>query len=258
MSSKDAFWIGAKGGLLEHKHIRAMGPSVWMFLYLLRGQTALNEAGEGVFNYGHPTTLKQVSYDLNGTPVATIRRWVARLKKTNYIRVEDHSHYGITIWISKGKSKTRVARLHTEVTPKVRARTGQSPRAEMNGKFDTSSAEMNANDISSRHDLNTNARGASLHSVESKTVAVIPRRPIPKGFTSENLSNYNKAFTSPFSLLSKEKNIPEEKPTPSGQQLEARRRMLLKQAEQLTRKYPSGEREAVPRGASKIANEATL
>jgi hypothetical protein len=238
MSPKDAFWIGAKGGLLEQKHIRAMGPSVWMFLYLLRGQTALNKAGEGVFNYGHPTTLEQVSNDLNGTPVATIRRWVARLKRTNYIRAEEHSHYGITIWISKGKSKTRVARLHTEVTPKLRTKTGQSSRAEMNGKSDTSGAEMNANDISSRHNLNANTGEVSPQPAESKTIGELSETPIPKDLTSVNLTYYKKQFFSSFSSLGKKKTLPQEKPTPSGQQIEARRRKLLAQAEQLSRKYP--------------------
>ena len=242
MRPKDTFWIGAKGGLLEDKHIRAMGPSVWMFLYLLRGQTGLNKFGEGVFHYGHPTTLKQVSNDLNGTPVATIRRWVARLKRHHYIRVEPHSHHGITIWISKGKSKTRVARLQTQVTPKVRTKTGQTSRAKVNGKSETSRAEMNANEISSRHDSNANVSGVASQPEESKEFGAFSEPPTPKGSTSENLFNYNKAFESSISLLGKEKSIPQAK-TP--QEIDATRRKLLIQAEEIKRKYPSKEKESV-------------
>jgi hypothetical protein len=234
MRPKDVFWIGAKGGLLEHKHIRAMGPSVWMFLYLLRGQTGLNPAGEGLFNYGNPITFEKVSDELNGTPVPTIRRWVARLKKYGYIRVQRHSRYGITIWISKGKSKTRRYRFYSEVEPRVRAtRTVQTSGAEMNWESETSSAKMSAKDTNSRHDFNASADELFVQSEESSRVAEFSEIPTPKGFISKNLLNYNKALKSSLSLLGKEKSVYREKPTPSKQQIEARRRMLLKQAKQI-------------------------
>jgi hypothetical protein len=117
---KHQFWIGAKGGLLDQKHVRKMGSSVWLFLYLLRNQTALNQVGEGVVNYGHPLPLKQVTADLRGTPARTLRRWVARLRREGYIRTEVHGHGGLTVWIAKGKDKTKKTRLSRSMSRRIR------------------------------------------------------------------------------------------------------------------------------------------
>lgn len=111
---KENFWIGAKGGLIDLKHYLKMRESVWLFLYLLRNQTSLNQAGEGVVNYGHPLRIRDIAADMKGIPERTVERWLGRLKREGYIRTENHSNQGITFWIAKGKAKTRKVKVTRE------------------------------------------------------------------------------------------------------------------------------------------------
>lgn len=217
-----------------------MGVTVWMFMYLLRNQTGLNVGGEGVVNYGHPLTLMQISTDFKGTPEGTLRRWIARLRGKGYIRTEPHSNNGLTFWIAKGKSKTKVPRIRYEVALKPT----KNSRAKMNGSSNNSRAELHLKEPSSRDNLHGSSSIGILQPTGTKGVAPVPEAPTPKDFTSKNLLYYNNAATPSFSLLGKEKSIPQEKPTPSAMQIEARRRILVKQAEQIKRNYPSSEREA--------------
>jgi hypothetical protein len=220
LSPKDSFWIGAKGGLLDAKHIRAMGPSVWMFLYLLRGQTDIASNGEGIFQYGHPIKLEQVSYDLNGVRVRTIRKWIARLRREGYIRTEEHSNHGLTFWIAKAKDKTKKPRTAHKVTNKLAAQPARESKelAAQSGREFENSRPFS--------DLD------SPQPIENSKFAA----PIPKDFIPKNLSYYNNADISPFSFLGKKKSMPREQ---SQKEQDARRRMLLRQAEQLASKYAS-------------------
>ena len=63
MIPKELFWIGAKGGLLDRKHLQAMGEAVWLFLYFLMRQTEINKAGEGVVLYGKPLSRRAIAED---------------------------------------------------------------------------------------------------------------------------------------------------------------------------------------------------
>jgi hypothetical protein len=112
--NKESFWIGAKGGLLDEKHIKGMGIAVWMFLYFVRGQTGLNKFGEGIFYYGRPITLAKISEELKGTPIRTVRKWITHLKASGYIRAEDHGRIGSTFWVAKGKEKRKNSPKETE------------------------------------------------------------------------------------------------------------------------------------------------
>ena len=241
MSPKDSFWIGAKGGLLDQKHIQKMRMAVWMFMYLLRNQTGLNVGGEGIVSYGHPLTLSTISDDFKGTPQGTIRRWIVRLRRAGYIRTEEHSNRGLTFWIAKAKSKTKVPRIQHEVTPKV----AKNSRAKMNGRLENSRPELSGNQHSSRDNLNGSFSQTISQFNESQGIGAFSETPTPKGFTSKNPLYYNNASIPVLSLLGKEKSIPPEKPTPSAMQIEARRRMLLRQAEQLAKKYSSKKAAAV-------------
>jgi hypothetical protein len=91
-----------------------MGSAVWLFLYLLRNQTGLNAAGEGVVNYGHPLTLEEVGAEFKGIPERTIRNWAGRLRREGYVRTENHSNRGLSFWIAKAKPKTRNVKITAE------------------------------------------------------------------------------------------------------------------------------------------------
>ena len=104
---KEDFWIGAKGGLIEWKHYKRMCNAVWLFLHLLRCQTALSSLGEGVVYYGHTITLDFIRRETRGIPVRTLKDWVIRLREQGYIRTEDHGCRGLVFWIANAKHKTK-------------------------------------------------------------------------------------------------------------------------------------------------------
>lgn len=228
---KENFWIGAKGGLIDLKHYLKMRESVWLFLYLLRNQTSLNQAGEGVINYGHPLRIQDISIESKGIPCRTIERWLCRLRREGYIRTEYHSNQGITFWIAKGKDKTR----KVKITQEQAARILNSP-PQMAERFSNSPPDMaGSSTISPPHFVKE-----SEQPVESTALAI----PTPKGFTPESPSYYNKdagAHYAPLSSLPLQEILRKiQTPVRSSQaDLDEARRKLLLQAEEIKRKYPS-------------------
>jgi len=211
---KENFWIGAKGGLLDQKHVKAMGDAVWLFLYLLRGQTGINEWGEGIFQYGHPVTKGEICADFGGVSGETIKRWTAILKAGDYIRIEFHSNKGTTFWIAKGKDKTKKLRkVVSECSPKLRTELQANSGGETLRSFQNSGGEVTQKFQNSGGDKGR----ACPQAVETETLPA----PIPKGFISKNLSYYNThaaaktaAVVFPSQVQIQEQKQPQE--TPSG------------------------------------------
>lgn len=106
MHPKEVFWIGAKGGLCEEKHYRCMRDSVWLFLWLLMRQTGVNEAGEGIVNYGNPFTRVEIQED-TGYHERRLENWIDLLRRTAYIRTESKGNKGLTFFIKNAKSKSK-------------------------------------------------------------------------------------------------------------------------------------------------------
>lgn len=106
MFIKENFWVGVKGGLVEEKHYLCMRESVWFYLFLLLKQTALNESGEGVVNYGHPMTRSDIQ-DATGFHERRIEDWIDRLRRTGYIRTESRNKEGLIFFIQFAKNKTK-------------------------------------------------------------------------------------------------------------------------------------------------------
>jgi hypothetical protein len=215
---KEDFWIGAKGGLIEWKHYKRMGNAVWLFLHLLRCQTALSPLGEGVVYYGHPITLDSVRRETRGIPVRTLRAWVIRLRGQGYIRTDDHGCKGLVFWIINAKHKTKKATIQQVAAPMTR-KTSVGFR-HLSVPIDTG-VEHRAAPIAARVGqepvrIETWARA---YSNEPATVAAESVFAIPKGFTPTNLPNRNKAAAaqnaaSATSLLGKSKVKTIQQPTP--------------------------------------------
>jgi SOS-response transcriptional repressor LexA len=244
---KENFWIGAKGGLVDRKHYLKMGDAVWLFLYLLREQTALNERGEGIANYGHPKTFQQIGDEMKGIPAETIRMWAAILRRERYIRTESHGHAGLIFWIAKGKPKTRKVKVTYEEA-KPMQESGQklqrSPRCNLNGEEIPSHGNPNGEGTSSRSIPNGEDLPKSPQHVISESLAEFFDSPTPKGSTSESLSYYNKesaaqTAASVSALFKKEaKKLQPPRPR-SAADLDVRRRELLLQAGRIKRDYPA-------------------
>lgn len=202
---KEDFWIGAKGGLVEWKHYKRMGNAVWLFLHLLRCQTALSTLGEGVVYYGHPMTLDSVRRETRGIPVRTLKAWVMRLRRQGYIRTEDHGCRGLVFWITNAKHKTKKAIIHRVATPIPRKSSFGFVHVSVPSETGTEhktvaiAARVGQNSVL----IETPARP---YSDESATIAADSVPAIPKGFTPTNLSDHNKAAAaqsaaSPTALL---------------------------------------------------------
>ncbi len=225
---KENFWIGAKGGLLDRKHNLRMGDAVWLFLYLLREQTALNTAGEGIANYGHPKTFQQIGEEMKGIPTETIRRWASTLRREQYIRTEYHGHDGLTFWILKGKAKTRKVKITHEEAKSMQEsaqKLQRARRANLNGEEVSPRVNLNAESFPPRAELNGERVPINPQAVVSEFVADIFKTPTPKGFTPKSLSYYNKHAATPCVSVS-ESQEPTPKATPSLQEQSERLKAL--------------------------------
>jgi hypothetical protein len=242
------FWIGAKGGMLSGKHIDAMGMSVWLFLYLLRGQTGVNETGSGIFQYGHSITLEQISRDMteddHPVKVRTLRNWLTQLRRGGYIYTESHSSHGVSIWIAKAKDKTKKPRVTTKVMGKFAPGFGQEVKEQppTNGRLSENSPPEGV--ASQIPELEKPLKNPAITSVLDI--------PTPKDLIPKNLSNYNNAAAPPlsarFKALGNAKSIPRAQ---TQKEEDRRRRMLLNQARELIKKYPL-------RGNDQTQKEASL
>jgi len=242
---KENFWIGAKGGLLDVKHVEKMGSAVWLFLYLLRNQTALNAAGEGIANYGHPLTLKEIGTEFKGIPERTIRKWAARLRRAGYVRTENHSNRGLIFWIAKAKPKTRKVKITADEARSMLAaaeEVRQKSRPNRDASSKNSRPSWDASCTGFRPDMGASSIEEAPQSLAAVAVAGVSETPTPKGSTSESLSYYNresraKNARSPlpsFRGVLKEKSVPRQR---SHAELDERRRLLLKQSEQIKARY---------------------
>ena len=74
------FYIGARNGLVDGKHIRAMGMAVWLFLWCLGRQTT----ADGHVLGGKEVSYQEVAGEL-GQSAKTIRNWADCLRARRYI-----------------------------------------------------------------------------------------------------------------------------------------------------------------------------
>jgi hypothetical protein len=192
MSPDECYWIGAKGGLVKEKHRRCIGDAIWLFLWFLLKQTGVNEAEEGIVSYGHPQTRSDIS-EKTGFPEWQIKKWIARLRATEYIRTVESAPEGLIIFVQKAKDKTK-------------RRPG-----------------VNQDRIIARPGVNQD-RGyqiAPTQPIQEKRITLVGGAPIPK-----NLSYYNKSAAVAVKTLAREKQLPKTKSW-EQQKAELRQKGLL-------------------------------
>lgn len=188
-----------------------MGESVWLFLWLLTRQTALNDQQEGVVYYGKPIPMREIESDTE-FPRSTVHRWMDLLIQQDYIRVEIVSNQGTIFWILNGKNKAKASKQRPiHGTPKQNAvpSTGRQRPTDgtpINDKplenIPVTGFPTNISTISQNHNNNTAAA-----------------RP-----AAGNIS---------FNEVMKEKTILR---GPTQAELDERRRILLNQAEEIKRR----------------------
>lgn len=123
-----SFYITVKNGLLDPKHIKAMGGdrdmgTIWLFLWLLDKMTIIDhEKGEGKVLGGKPVRFDEVQKDLMISR-RTYARWIEMLRNGGYIETV-RTPYGLCITVYKAFKVfgQRVERSATEGTsPKKRS-----------------------------------------------------------------------------------------------------------------------------------------
>lgn len=91
-------FVVLSAGLVEEKHIRAMGESVWLYLHLLR----LTPIRTAWVKRGHAISTRELSTAL-GIPRRTVRNWLDRLERSDYIVIRVGSDGAFRIGICKRK-----------------------------------------------------------------------------------------------------------------------------------------------------------
>ena len=62
------FGIEIKNNLLEPKHVRKMGASAWLYMWLLDKITSVDEDGWGTVLSGRPVQFTETEEDLDVSP----------------------------------------------------------------------------------------------------------------------------------------------------------------------------------------------
>jgi len=123
------FGIYVKNDLLEPKHIKAMGASVWLYLWLLDKMTSVSEDGIGKILGGRPITYDEIYIDLGITRDRYVD-WLKSLRDGGYINTL-RTPNGLVITIIKAKKKFKHSLSDVGKTPqsdvgKVGNRCGKS------------------------------------------------------------------------------------------------------------------------------------
>lgn len=92
---------GIRGGLWDEAHLERMGPAVWLFGWLVHRQKREHN-GVGLVLGGSPLTYKIISQD-TGMAERTLKRRMARLGRSGYVRVKHTTYKRMIIQITKAK-----------------------------------------------------------------------------------------------------------------------------------------------------------
>lgn len=119
---------GERAGVIDAKHIKAMGSSRALFTWAIRRQTGATADGWGIVLFGKAITCGQIQQELGKDEgkllnEKTIRRWIRRLVLKRYLRIK-RARYGTVIYIANQKKFTSASgKISTSRLDKV-ARSG--------------------------------------------------------------------------------------------------------------------------------------
>lgn len=230
---KTALWSGLKGGIFDAKHTKAMGSAIWLFGYLCMRQTQLNEAGEGVVRYGNPTSRADIAAD-TGWSDSNVKRWTVRLVRVGYIRTVRSGNDGLIFFIKKGKNKAKNPKCSPRFLPHSQG------EVRCNGSSSVGLEKCRPDSQVGLHETNSRAESAptwASNLPENQATAPSPTTLIPKNpfyYKTKWLADAHPSVTFLLKEVAKAKAIPKAK---TERELDATRRLLLKQAEEIKAKY---------------------
>jgi|SRR6266487_2255937 len=101
-SELQSFDIGLRDGLMDPKHVRNMGPAVWLYMWLVRKMTRIDETKRlGHVLGGKPVTYEDIRLGL-GISHRTYDRYIDLLRDHGYI-VTTRTPRGLVIAVTKAK-----------------------------------------------------------------------------------------------------------------------------------------------------------
>lgn len=90
--------IGLKPGILDRKHVDAMGMAYWLYTWIILHQTQTT----GFVHGGAVVTYADIQKELN-MPTRTLKRWMAALYRGGYIEVTYSAYKRMRIRVEKSK-----------------------------------------------------------------------------------------------------------------------------------------------------------
>lgn len=97
------FYIEITNNLLDSKHVKSMGSSIWEYMWLIDKMTRIDEDGTGWVLGGKPIKREEIKKDL-GKDVGNIGDNLTKLEEAGYITLK-RTPYGNIISINKAKKR---------------------------------------------------------------------------------------------------------------------------------------------------------
>jgi len=197
-------YTGVVAGLIDGRHHKRLGAAWMLFQWCVMRQTGQGE--EGIVARGSVVTYAQIADEMN-CKRGSVREWMARLIREAYVRIE-RDRRGIRIFVRNPK-KFRVSEVQHSKSPV--------------------SAGSSAGGVSEPQ------LSKAIHVVENAaTSEILLRSDLTKLPRNNNTTAAAKAAAVYLSSPVKEKSIPRAN---TKRQLDERRRLLLKQSEQIKARY---------------------
>jgi DNA-binding HxlR family transcriptional regulator len=99
------YGIYVQNDLLEPKHVKNIGKSIWLYMWLIDKMTGVDEYGIGIVLGGRPIQFYEINSEL-GISSDVYTEWVKKLEKYPYIQTK-RTPYGIVFKLLKPKKRFR-------------------------------------------------------------------------------------------------------------------------------------------------------
>ncbi len=239
-------------GILESKHRKKIGPACWEFLWCLDRITKEKE-GVGIVLGGKPVTYAEIAQDF-GVSEKTIQRHMERLTREGYITgILTPRGYSLRVANSCKFKKQVGQKCPTTITAQPegnRTATEQVLRTKVSTQVGqkcpaTPDKSVHAPDKSvlpniRESSLSNQVEEAVEESAAAKTAPLAPTLPPIKKNETATPTPSEKETATPIrkfiAPLSKRKSLPREQ---SHRDRDEKRRVLLKQQEEIIRRFPT-------------------
>jgi hypothetical protein len=165
------FGIFVKEGLLDPKHVAAIGEAIWIYLFLLNSVTKV-KGEDGLVFGGAPFSISRVNEKIGKLDRMTYWRHMKRLEKAGYITVQ-RAMRGLIVTVTKSYKifGDVTERLHEDVTQKLHQ---EAPRV--------SDVTQMSSDVTNK-----------LHLLDKTKDKTINTNSLPSDFENQLLEEYNAA-----------------------------------------------------------------